>query len=128
MSRTGNYKGKTKADYNAEYSKSKSPEWHKNKNLVKNYGITLEQYNAILQDQNECCAVCGRHASVFVKGLAVDHDHNTGQIRALLCSNCNTGLGNLGDDIEWVSKALQYLKNHQRTAALCETSTFDGDL
>lgn len=57
--------------------------------LKKNYGITLEQYNEILVSQNYSCAWCGRHEDEFPKKLAVDHNHETGDIRGLLCNYCN---------------------------------------
>jgi hypothetical protein len=43
--------------------------------------------------------------------MNIDHDHKTGQVRGLLCSGCNTGLGHLGDDIQGLKRALEYLEN-----------------
>jgi DNA-binding transcriptional MerR regulator len=57
--------------------------------LKRKYGITLEQYQQLLEKQNECCAVCERPAKDFPTSLAVDHDHKTGRIRGLLCTHCN---------------------------------------
>lgn len=57
--------------------------------LKYNYGITAEQYEALLQKQNGCCAVCERHYTEFARQLAVDHDHHTHEIRGLLCDHCN---------------------------------------
>lgn len=57
--------------------------------LKYNYGITEDQYEALLQKQNGCCAVCERHYTEFARQLAVDHDHHTNEIRGLLCDNCN---------------------------------------
>lgn len=56
------------------------------------YGITLAQYDQLLEKQQEACAVCLRKASVFKTNLCVDHDHSTGEIRGLLCTNCNRRL------------------------------------
>lgn len=61
----------------------------RNKYLLKRFGITESQYDQLLQDQNENCAVCGRHHSVFKQRLCVDHDHHTGHVRGLLCTYCN---------------------------------------
>lgn len=56
------------------------------------YGITLEQYNAMRAAQNGCCAICGI-TPTEKRQLHVDHCHSTGRVRALLCSPCNTQLG-----------------------------------
>lgn len=77
--------------------------------LKKTYGITEEQYNELLQKQNECCAVCIRHASEFNKRLAIDHDHHTGLIRGLLCIDCNRHLIGRRRDPELFRSAALYL-------------------
>lgn len=53
------------------------------------YGITVEQYDSLLKEQNFCCAICDRHESEFKRRLAVDHNHVTREIRGLLCNYCN---------------------------------------
>jgi len=58
---------------------------------IKRYGITVEQYEQFLIDQNGVCALCGQPPTK--KRLNVDHDHNTGRIRGLLCHHCNIALG-----------------------------------
>lgn len=57
--------------------------------LQRVYGITLQQYNQMLEDQNHCCAICGKHEKDERKSLAVDHNHVTREIRGLLCNYCN---------------------------------------
>lgn len=57
--------------------------------LKRLYGITLEQYDQLLEKQNHSCAICKRHESEFKTRLAVDHDHKTGEIFGLLCMYCN---------------------------------------
>jgi hypothetical protein len=74
------------------------------------YGIPLEEYNKVFQEQAGNCKLCGLHQSVLRYSLAVDHNHKSGQIRGLLCSNCNTGLGLFKDDISLLQKATQYLR------------------
>lgn len=77
--------------------------------LMLRYGITIEQWQEMFDNQNGCCAICGKHQSKMVKTLSVDHDHKTGIVRGLLCHQCNAALGNLCDDIDVLKKALDYL-------------------
>ncbi|MFE2969933.1 endonuclease domain-containing protein [Streptomyces sp. NPDC059340] len=60
--------------------------------LKHKYGISLEEYDAMLRAQNGACAICGQPCSTG-RQLAVDHDHMTGVVRALLCLNCNRNVG-----------------------------------
>ena len=75
-------------------------------NLKYRYGITEETYEKMLKDQDHCCAICKEKPK---KHLAVDHCHETGKIRGLLCMNCNKGLGMFKDDENRMNKAIQYL-------------------
>lgn len=81
--------------------------------LKSKYGITPEQYDALLDAQQGVCAVCRRpetkHNQHGPCRLAVDHCHSTGRVRGLLCSECNTALGKLGDDPVRLRRALDYL-------------------
>lgn len=81
--------------------------------LKRKYGINLEQYNRMFASQGGCCAICGKHQVEFVKGLAVDHDHVTGQVRSLLCVNCNLGVGCFRENIQLLRVAIQYLERFQ---------------
>ena len=80
--------------------------------LQKKYGITLEEYDDILMAQDFSCGSCGIHHTGDIGGqrLAVDHDHYTGEIRGLLCMQCNTALGKLGDNLDGVMNLVKYLK------------------
>lgn len=80
-------------------------------NLRLKFGMTLEQYNEILMRQNFSCAICCRHVSQFNRRLCVDHDHDTGRIRGLLCTHCNVILAQLGDNKESVQRVLDYLND-----------------
>lgn len=73
------------------------------------YGSTLEKYNQIKEEQNNCCAICRIHESKLTRKLCVDHDHATGKIRGLLCGHCNLGLGQVKDDIDILQKMKEYL-------------------
>lgn len=68
-------------------------EYFRNYNLNRNFGIDSFDYDVMLKEQNNKCAICGRECKYFSKRLAVDHNHSTGEIRGLLCSNCNGNLG-----------------------------------
>lgn len=76
-----------------------------------NHGITLAQYDEILSAQGGGCAICGAaKPSKHRERLYIDHNHETGVIRGLLCDNCNRGIGHLGEDIERLLKAVEYLR------------------
>ena len=77
--------------------------------LQNDFGITLEEYNEIFVRQNGKCAICGKHQIEFKRALCVDHCHETGNVRGLLCLGCNTGIGSLNDDIENLNCAIIYL-------------------
>ena len=77
--------------------------------LRRTYNISLEEYNQIFAEQNGKCAICGKHQSEIKISLYVDHCHNTGRIRGLLCPSCNFGLGYFQDDIENLKCAILYL-------------------
>lgn len=80
--------------------------------LKKSYGISLEEYNLMLDKQGRCCAICGQHESVFSRRLAVDHNHSTGDIRGLLCGPCNSAIGQLKEDRKLFLKAIEYLESY----------------
>lgn len=92
-----------------------------NSNLQKYYGITADQYERMLEEQGHVCASCeGPETSVDpvtnkIRRLAVDHCHDTGAVRGLLCSSCNTGLGAFKDRIDLLEKGLRYLRKHKET-------------
>ena len=75
----------------------------------KKYGITLYEYNEMLKSQNGVCAICLNFCDTGMN-LAVDHDHNTGKIRALLCKNCNTAIGLFKENTNYISRAIEYLE------------------
>jgi len=77
----------------------------KKSSLRRFYGLTLEQYDALKEKQGGVCAICGRDGR-----LNVDHIHGTKTIRGLLCRGCNCGLGNFGDSVELMQRAIVYLK------------------
>lgn len=82
--------------------------------LKRNYNITIDQYNKMLTDQLNKCAICLRSASEFKKRLAVDHCHATGKIRSLLCPNCNQMIGCSKEKISNLKSALKYLQKFKK--------------
>lgn len=78
--------------------------------ILKTYGLTIEQYEALYEAQEGSCYICCR-AKGITKRLAVDHDHVTGHVRGLLCSTCNKFLGHLHDDPDAGFRVGDYLVN-----------------
>jgi hypothetical protein len=78
-----------------------------NKTLQYNFGISLEEFDRLLTEQNNGCAICGGLNKNGFR-LAVDHNHKTGQIRGLLCNKCNSVLGYI-ENSEFLVSALSYL-------------------
>jgi hypothetical protein len=74
------------------------------------HGITQQEWVALFKSQGEVCAICGTDNPKGRRGWATDHDHAAFIIRGILCNNCNTGLGLLGDTTASLTKALEYLK------------------
>jgi hypothetical protein len=86
---------------------------HRKYELNKKYNLTEEEYNQMLINQGGCCAICGTNKPTGKwKVFAVDHNHETGQVRELLCNECNRGIGLLKDDPERLLKAAEYLLKH----------------
>lgn len=81
--------------------------------LLSTYGLTTESYNELLHAQQLCCAICGTQQSghTNTEKLSVDHDHDTGKVRGLLCHRCNRGLGHFSDDPALLEAAIHYLRS-----------------
>lgn len=79
--------------------------------LKRKYGITLSDYDNLLEAQGGVCAICKSFETDKRRGnLSVDHDHETGKIRGLLCNRCNRGIGYLKDNPEILEAAARYLR------------------
>ena len=79
--------------------------------IVKKYGITEDQYQQILKLQSGVCAICERHQRY--RRLSIDHSHKTGKVRGLLCNFCNRSLGRYGDSPIRLRKAAEYLETFE---------------
>lgn len=88
--------------------RARNPRLMKSIDLKKKYGITLDEYEGRLAAQQGCCAVC--KSPPGKKALAVDHCHDTGIIRGILCHGCNTALGLLREDEKIVAALGRYLQ------------------
>lgn len=102
--------------YWAEQSRDKKFRKQKNQNLQQKYGITIDQYEWMLAKNAGLCWICNRpeerkrhQKARYLEALYVDHDHQTGMIRGLLCRKCNTGVGYFQDDAARMLAAIAYL-------------------
>lgn len=87
---------------------------HKDKapHLMWKYGITLADYDMMLEIQGGVCAICGKTPEENKRRLCVDHDHETGQVRGILCTQCNSVLGFWKDNPETARQAMIYLRRY----------------
>jgi hypothetical protein len=86
--------------------------WTREYRMRTRFGISIEEYEKMLSEQNGGCAICGSFINNNLrKNLAVDHCHNTGKVRGLLCHKCNSGIGFFDDDINLLENAISYLKD-----------------
>lgn len=102
-----------KSEPRTEKKKEYMKEYSKKYFLKTRYNLTQEDYVALLVNQNHKCAICGvDEQELSNKKLYVDHNHETGQVRELLCHNCNVSLGLLKESIQTLTKAIAYLDKH----------------
>jgi len=101
-----------RAAYMREYRKRR-PRNVRNTMLKRNYGITLQQWEALYEAQGGKCAICQRAENAErYANLAVDHCHDTGKVRGLLCNNCNRALGMLDHDPDRLRNAAAFLERN----------------
>jgi hypothetical protein len=85
---------------------------NRRRNLKREYGLTLEDYDKMLKVQNGKCAICNGENPIYKGNLCVDHCHTTGKIRGLLCHSCNLTLGYMKDSKDRLKNAIKYLENY----------------
>jgi hypothetical protein len=74
-------------------------------NMLKKYGLTQDDYDQMVRNQGGLCLICEESKKLFV-----DHCHREGRVRGLLCGQCNTAIGMLGEDLRRIRRALQYVE------------------
>jgi len=97
-------------DKNKDKVRQSSLAWYY-RNRHHAYGLTDIDYAEMFVGQNGVCAICGRPPKK--KRLFVDHDHDSGRVRGLLCWRCNTAIGLLHDDTDTIKSAINYLNGHK---------------
>jgi len=109
--------------YAREYARKwriENPRQTQNTELKRHHRMTLDDYEAVLDEQGGGCAICGSKPGEVGTGgatkgtLAVDHCHETDTFRGLLCTNCNLGLGSFKDNLVLLANAIAYLQQHQQ--------------
>jgi hypothetical protein len=114
-----------RAEYMQEWRKSNPERWRKisaksrkkrsadgrvkNEVLRWKYGIGYPEFRRMITEQDNRCAICMRPFK-SERVTFVDHDHNTGKVRGILCAGCNMGIGILGEDVKILQKAINYLQ------------------
>jgi hypothetical protein len=98
-----------KSNEAARAYRARNPDQVRSSNLKKLYGITLDQFNDLFRAQGEQCAICKATSSTG-KNWHVDHCHEAGRIRGILCHSCNLMIGHASDDVERLLAAVEYLK------------------
>lgn len=98
--------------------KYKKPDKRKTKAYIlkHRFGLTLIDYHQMYENQKGCCAICGKPITLYAESrdlssvACVDHNHDTLEVRGLLCNKCNTGIGMLNEDIRILTNAIEYIK------------------
>lgn len=101
-----------------ELQNKRSKEWYENNKervrenqMMKKYGVTVEQFNEMVSHQNNQCEICSKVMD-GPREPAIDHCHSTGEVRGLLCINCNVAIGHMNDDTERLMNAIKYLEKY----------------
>ena len=94
-------KGYYEDNYEKELLRSRKKSWN-----YQGFDLEHDEHERMMVEQNHCCKICGNRST-----LHVDHDHQTGKVRGLLCPPCNKGLGHFKDNVEILQKAIDYLND-----------------
>ena len=118
------YKRQYRIDHKEQY-RNYSRQWYqRNKKKVAairrkhkieiKYGITLEEYDRMYNQQDGKCAICHTHQKKLIRRLSVDHNHLDNKIRGLLCDKCNVGIGFFDDNTKLLQKAINYINKYKQ--------------
>jgi len=101
--------------YSKEYYKKNKKKINEQfrKYKILQYGLSIDEHTALLNNQNMCCAICGINENELKTSLHIDHDHKTSKIRGLLCMKCNRAIGYFNDDINLLKNAIEYLNKNK---------------
>lgn len=91
---------------------AKNPTGERERHLIRKYGVTLTDYQEMYHSQSGCCAICRKQQE---RAFDVDHNHATGEVRGLLCTNCNRMLGHAGDSASNLRAAAYYLESFPKS-------------
>ena len=105
-------KNREKCRAASQKSREKHPLTDVRGHLMRTYGLTLEQYEVLVESQDGLCYICHGPPNGRVKKLVVDHDHETKRLRKLLCDACNRALGFMKESPERLRAAAKYLEEH----------------
>ena len=103
-----------KRRHNNENNPCNSIEYRRKIKLWNKYGLTTEQFDSMLKEQDSKCKICKRklhHEGSFKEKPHVDHCHSTGKVRGLLCGWCNQGIGSAFEDVSVLSEMINYLND-----------------
>jgi hypothetical protein len=97
------------------------PVKHRDRTIRTKFGITSADYDEILKSQGNECAICGTTEFKYSRGRRphIDHCHETGKVRGLLCGHCNLGIGQFFDNVSLLERAITYLKEHGSVSRTC---------
>ncbi len=91
------------------------PSWWRKYQLKRDFGLTINDYEAMLEAHGYRCAICNSlfDMDVVARKPNLDHCHKSGKVRGVLCFSCNTSIGKFGDDIEVLKSAISYLERNK---------------
>jgi hypothetical protein len=104
---------KDKVNSSRRASRKRNPEKTRNNRLKHKYGITLEEYNKMFDEQNGCCFICKVSQEQLPYNLCVDHRHRDGLVRKLLCKECNSVAGLMKENTERLRMLASYLEGYE---------------
>lgn len=122
------YKKTAKGKQKSKRHRTKNKEYYRLYHIQRTYGLTKEEYDSLLTLQQNVCAIC---ETSFAKAQPnVDHNHITGEVRGLLCSSCNQGIGQFRENTTTLRKAIGYInsyaKNRHKISRSCAQGVAQG--